>query len=689
MRIIILVVSLVLGVLQLHAQDPVLVLEAPVGGVTYYTSRDTIVNIRWSGIDDTIAVQLDYTIDNGRNWVMIEDSAKGLSYDWNIKGLAPSTNYRIRVVQLRPAGVYDNIIYSGHSSPVADAWWAPDNDRVVSVAGEAHIWDSHVSSNTPLGTLPTGRAAYYGVRWSSDSNRIVTCADENVVKVVDVVANTIAQSITHPNVVTKIELDPTGNWLFTKCDDNRTRVYNLPGTTPQAVHNAGAPMDDMVINGDGTRVVTCAIEARVYGRKTGLPNSFTKHSIGVLSAAFSPDGSKVCTIGGDATIRLWDQLTAVEAWTATVKPEGVRSVAFSPDGSTIAVGMSDSTITLWDAKNGASKGTIGGFGGAIRMVAFSPDGNMIAGASDDNFARVYDAVTLNRINSFQHGNDVNVVRWSERGDRILTTSRDGTARVWQVMPVILTADTSDAFAIAPPPPSFVRFTASGDTVNIRETTTIHFRTEGSQYINLADIDSVELRISYDASMLLRMSTSIPSTAVLNETVTDAKGVRRMREVMFFRIPLDSVDKELFTITLQATLGQDSVTYMSFDRITQIGKGPGTRIDKRSEPILVRGICRIGDGPRLYNPLGDPLMITGGIVPQGIRVHGTLSESAPATLEVFDLLGRCVWMDRTTASEESSRAFDRIIPDALFSGVCVAVVRSDSQRATTIIAGGAR
>lgn len=689
MRLVVLFTLLMLGGMQLQAQDPILTLDAPLGAVTYYTSRDTIVNIRWSGIDDTIAVQLDYTIDNGRNWVTIQDSAKGLTYDWNIKGLAPSTNYRVRVVQLRPAGANDNVIYSGHSSPVADAWWAPDNDRIVSVAGEAHIWDSRVTSNTPLGILPTGRATYYGVRWSSDSSKIVTCADDNLVKVVNVASNTIAQSITHPNEVTKVELDPTGNWLFTKCDDNRTRVFNLPSTTPQAVHNAGATMDDMVINADGTRVVTCAVEARVYGRKTGLPNSFTKHSIGVISAAFSPDGTKICTIGGDATIRLWDQITAVEAWSDTVRPEGVRSIAFSPDGTTVAVGMSDSTMTLWDAKNGASKGKIGGFGGAVRMVAFSPDGSMLAGASDDNFARVYDVASLNRINSFQHGNDVNVVRWSEHGDRILTTSRDGTARVWQVLPVILQADTSDAFTIAPPPPSFVRFTASGDTLNIRETTTISFRTEGSQYIGLADIDSVELRISYDASMLLRMSTSIPSTAVLDDVVTDAKGVRRVREVIFFRVPLDTVDKELFTMTLQATLGQDSVTYMTYDRITQIGTGPGTRIDKRSEPILVRGICRIGDGPRMFNPLGEPLVISGGIVPEGIRVRGTLSESASATIEVFDLLGRCVWTDCTTTSEETSRTFDRVIPDVMANGVGVVVIRSNTQRASAIIAGGVR
>ena len=690
MRFLVLSALMVLAAAASQAQDTLLTLAAPSGGVTYYTSRDTIVSIRWTGVADTIAVRLEFSPDDGNNWTTIEDSAKGLQYEWNIKGLAPSTLYRVRVVQLRPPGANDNVIYSGHSSPVADAYWSPDNERVVSVAGEAHVWSSRVSANVPLVAVTTGRAAYYGVRWVSNPERIITCSDDNTVKSLDVQTNSVMYTFTHPDVVTKIELDPTGLWLFTKCDDNRTRVYQFPSTVPQAVHNAGSTMDDMVVNGDGTRVVLCAGEARVYGRRTGLPNTFNKHAVGALSAAFSPDGTKICSIGGDATIRLWNQSTAVEEWNVSdTNREGVRCVAFSPDGKTVAVGMSDSTITIWDAETGARKGTLSGYGGAVRMVAYSPDGAMIAGASDDRFARIHDATSYSLISSYQHGNDVNVVRWSYRGDRLLTTSRDGTARVWQVLPVILQADTSQRFTIAPPPPSFVRFTASGDTLDIGESTTINFRTEGAQFLGLADIDSVELRISYDASALRWVSSSIQPSERIPDEIIDNTGVRRLREAVFFRIPLDTVDSDLFTITLQATLGQDSITAMTYDRITQIGTGPGTRVDKRSEPILIRGICRVGEGPRLFNPFGEPLTVRGIVLPSGIRIEGTLSETAPASLELYDIGGRLVWSDCTTRTEESQRSYQRTIPESLLSGVGVLVVRTERQQCSTMVSEGAR
>lgn len=669
------------------AQDTLLTLKAPVGGITYYTTRDTIVQITWGGVDDTIAVRLDYTSNEGRSWQPIADSAKGLSYPWNITALKPGNTYRVRVSQLRPPGAADQVVYTGHRGPVADAWWNPANTRVVSVAAEAHIWDANVSSNQPLQNLPTGRYEYYTVRWSADSTTIVTGSDKNTAEVVDVATNTIAASLAHGDWVTKVELDPTGSWLFTKCDDNKVRVYNIPNTTIRATHNAGSALLDIALNGDGTRVVLSADEARIHGRAGGFPLAFRRHLNGVISAAFSPDGSRVCSIGGDASIRMWNASTGVEIWNASDAKQGVRSVAFSPDGSLVAVGMSDSTVTVWRADGGQRTHTFTGYGGAVRMVNFSPDGSMVAGASDDDFARVHDLARSTTIANFQHGNDVRLARWSNAGDRILTASRDATARIWQVTPIVLQADTSGQFSVAPPPPSFVRFVASGDTLEIEQKTTITIRTEGSQFLGLADIDSVRLRLAYDPSMLFRTTSSVPFASILDANISDSNGINRSVQYLICTVPLDSVDKELMTITFQATLGQDSISSIRFDRIEQIGSGPGARIETRSDPILVRGICRQGEGPRLYNSLGGPLSIATRPAIDGVRVICILAETAPATLNVYDLSGRLVWSDRTSAAEESSRRMERLIPSSILSGVACATLSTSLQTVSTLLMEG--
>lgn len=683
------VLTAMIAATNVFAQDTTLTLTSPVGGEIFYTTRDTTVDIRWSGVEDTVAVRLDYTIDNGRIWRVIADSAKGGSYLWNIKGISTSAAYQVRVSQLRPPGAQDNIIYSGHSNPVADAWWSPSFDRVVSVAAEAHIWDAQQSSSVPLSTLPAPRATYYSVRWSADSSKIVTGSDDNKAVVMDVRSNSVSQSITHPDVVTKVELDSTGQWLFTMADDNRVRVYNLPNGIARATHSAGSTLEDMVLNYQGLRVLLCANEARVYGRAVGLPLAFNEHEVGVISGAWSPDGTSVCTVGGDATIRLWNATTGVEAWNVNDPKEGVRSVVFSPDGLLVAVGMTDSTVTVWDVVTGQRRATFGGYSGAIRMVAFSPDGSLLAGASDDNFARIHDLSTNTTVRNLQHNDDVSVVRWNSAGDRLLTTSRDGTARIWQIREIVLQSDTSRTFTIAPPPPAFARFTSTGDTIELRGNTTITVALEGAQFLGLAQIDSVRLHMAFDPSMLFRIGASIPLENVFEDVVTDTNGVRRSRQYFEVTIPLPTSDADLFTVSFQGTLGQDSVTTLSVTRVDQIGRGPGMRVETRAEPILVRGICREGGGARLYTSVGTPLEIQSLPAAEGLRFRVLLAESGPTDLALYDLQGGCLWRGRASAEEEQSRQVDRIIPLNVVSGMAILSVVTSTQSASALVLEGAR
>jgi len=667
----------------------VLRLLEPVGGEVYYTPRVSEITIRWDGVDDTTAVRVDYSSNNGLTWNIIADSARGGSLVWDVRTVGLSTFFRVRVTQLRPPRAEDNIVYRGHGNPVTDAWWSPSNERVVSVAADPHIWDSRVSASAPLQTLPGARASYYSVRWSADSSTIVTGSDDNAALVFDARTLALRSTLRHPDIVTKVEVDSTGAWLFTRCDDNRVRVFNLPSTTPRATHNAGSTLDDMNVNASATRVLLSAFEARVYGRSVGLPLTYNRQTTGVISGAFSPDGSSICTIGGDASIHVWTSDSAKRIWSASSPREGVRSVAYSADGTRIAVGMADSTVTVWNASNGDLVATLRGYRGAVRMVAFTPDGAHVAGASDDNFARVHQIATGRIVASLQHGDDVLIVRWDRKGERLLTTSRDGTARIWQVLEVVLQSDTSGAFTIAPPPPAFARFTTTGDTLDIRESTTLSVGLESAQFLDLADIDSVRLRIEYDPSILHRTSSTFSSINVIEDVVTDTAGIRRSREQLEVQVALPTVDGVLGTISFVATLGQDSVTALQITRVTQIGKGPGMRTETSHQPVLVRGICREGTDPRLYTSLGTPLILRWRSTREGIRITCDLAETASAVFTLYDILGSVLWTDRATESEQRQRTVERTIPWDVLSGVGFVVVETPTQASSIIVAGGSR
>src|SRR2546423_1564847 len=85
------------------------------------------------------------------------------------------------------------------------------------------------------------------------------------------------------------------------------------------------------------------------------------HIGAVLSARFSPDGSRIITGSFDKTARVWDAVTGNNLVTLIGHEEVVWSVGFSPDASRIVTASgpvnflhntADTTARVWDAAVG-------------------------------------------------------------------------------------------------------------------------------------------------------------------------------------------------------------------------------------------------------------------------------------------------------------------------------------------------
>lgn len=665
------VVLLMFGAIGAHAQ---LSIDLPAGGEIFYTNRDTVIDIRWSGVEDTINVRLEYSTD-GNLWKLIADSVTGLQYQWIISGLPVSSSYRVRVLQSRPPQAADNVIYTGHQSPVADAYWSPSGDRIVSVAMEPHIWDANVGGTLPLVALPSPAAGFSSVRWRSDSAKILTASDDGVARIYETQQNSLELSFIHPVPVEFADFNSTNELILTSAADNRVRLFRPPGTASVDTLNPASAIEHVAFSPNGSRILICANQAKVYSVSGGLPLSFTRHTSGVLWGAWSPDGTLIATVGGDATVRLWDAVTGVQKWANSDPREGVRSVAFSHNGAWVAVAMSDSTVTMWDVQSGQLVKTFGGHTATVRIVEFSPDDRLLLSASDDNSALVHDVSTGFR-RRFLHLGDVLTARWSPDGTRFVSTSQDTRAIVWRILNVTLQADTSALFSIAQPPPAFAQFVASGDTLDIGSETTIYVSLEGATELDLADIDSVAFTMQYDATMLHLLSTSIPFAS---QSSTSGVGT-----VIFKPIPMPQTDSPLFDVRFRATLGADSVSAFSFNDVRQIGNGPGIQVTTRSEPILVRGICRATGTPRLYIPVGTILEIIEQPSPDASSVTINLAESGTTSLTLYSLNGEVLWTDVAGVSEIQQRVIVRQLPHSLTGTYAILVVGTPTQTISKVI-----
>jgi eukaryotic-like serine/threonine-protein kinase len=188
---------------------------------------------------------------------------------------------------------------------------------------------------------------------------------------------------------------------------------------------------------DGTRIVTASRDktARIWDARTGVELMvLSGHGNNVTSAAFSPDGTRIVTASDDKTARIWDARTGAQLAALSGHGDRVWSAVFSPDGTRIVTASGDKTARIWDARTGAPITVLSGHGGRIYSAAFSPDGTRIVTASYDRTARIWNARTGAQLAELSvPAGFVRSAAYSPDGKQIVTGSGDQAARIWDAL----------------------------------------------------------------------------------------------------------------------------------------------------------------------------------------------------------------------------------------------------------------
>jgi WD40 repeat protein len=160
---------------------------------------------------------------------------------------------------------------------------------------------------------------------------------------------------------------------------------------------------------------------------------FTGVLSGVLSVAFSPDGSLFAISSTDGNIRVYQTANYREllVWKGHLS-WGIH-VTFSPDGQTLASCSTDHTIKLWSVTTGECRRTFTGHTGWVSSVTFSPNSQTLVSSSQDRTLKIWDVDSGECIETLcEHTDFVTWVAFSPGGQCFASSSWDGTIRLWQV-----------------------------------------------------------------------------------------------------------------------------------------------------------------------------------------------------------------------------------------------------------------
>lgn len=341
----------------------------------------------------------------------------------------------------------------------------PGGRAVVTGGGDgtARIWN--VTTGLLVRELTGHRSPILAL--ATTGSLLATGGADGTVRVWDTVQGRLTAVIgEHGNLVRSVTFDPTGLRLATTSDDRLARIWDVE--TGRLLAELSGHRDsvrtaafggDVVLTAstDGTARIwdprsdpTLALLARfdapivslsalaqarlLIGRadgvavlvsSTGESLADLRHGDSLVAAAASTDGRVLVTVGAGA-VRLWrgEDVTVPVAELTT--PGEPRAVAVSGDGSLAAVAMPDTVWILRDGRLATEIETEGAAG-----IAIAPDAGQVATAHDDGRVRLWDLTGRLEARLEGHRDGVTAVSYSSDGSRLVSTSLDHDARVWE------------------------------------------------------------------------------------------------------------------------------------------------------------------------------------------------------------------------------------------------------------------
>lgn len=286
---------------------------------------------------------------------------------------------------------------AAHVGAIHSVAFSPNGNLLLSVSDDEkdnlHLWSTRdwslqasLSANGPLYCLAiTPDGATLATGGMSKVIQLWSLAGRNVIGTLD----------GHTNMVFSLAISPDGKYLASAASEE---IYIWTLKDRKAVQKLAGPPAyghvPMAFSPDGLLLATSTSKKEINLWNTGdwsLARTLSGHYEAVADLAFSPDGSRIASVGGIGWEgRIWDVKTgqAQNVKFDVAQGEGVTSVlAFSPDGQYLlkATVSNIKFLPMDPSKDGYLLESAPN----VHSLSFSPDGRLLALGSLDHSLRIW------------------------------------------------------------------------------------------------------------------------------------------------------------------------------------------------------------------------------------------------------------------------------------------------------------
>ncbi|KAF7217670.1 sperm-associated antigen 16 protein [Nothobranchius furzeri] len=204
----------------------------------------------------------------------------------------------------------------------------------------------------------------------------------------------------HELPINNVQLHPGKPMVASASDDRSWRLWALPA--------GGEKVGQMVLTGEG-------------------------HSDWLSGCSFHPDGSKLATTSGDATVRLWDVCGGRCVVILSGHTQITWGCSFHSCGHFLASCSSDGTARLWDLNRHRCKLTLRRHTASVNSVSFLASSNLLLTCSADKTLAVWDARLGVCTSTFKgHQSPCNHASFSAETHAVASCDTGGVVHLWDL-----------------------------------------------------------------------------------------------------------------------------------------------------------------------------------------------------------------------------------------------------------------